>query len=391
VELSQGKLYKDRNINIVFGVTLMSVVAVASITPAFPKIVVELHIAEAQVGMLITAFTLPGVILIPFIGVFADRFGRKRLLVPSLFLFGLAGGACALTSEFSILVVLRVFQGIGGAALGALNVTILGDLFSGEHRAAAIGLNTSVLNLAVAAYPLIGGALATLAWNYPFFLPLAAIPVGFLVLFGLNNPEPRNKQSLGKYLGSVWGYLKDIKIAGAFAAGVSAFVVLYGSYMTYLSLFLADSFSASPFIIGLFSSGVALSAALVSSQLGRMVRIMSLTNLLKVSFVFHAASLVLLPFMPRLELVLIPVIIFGIGFGMTTPSLQTYIAGAAPAEYRAAFMSVNGAMLRLGQTLGPLIFGMVYSCAGFRGTFLAGAGLALTVAVVGFVGGKMVR
>lgn len=388
--LSQAKLYKDRNLQIIFCVTLMAVLGVSSITPAFPRIVEELQITRTDVGMLITAFTFPGVILALFVGVIADRFGRKRILVPSLFLFGLAGGACAFTRNFNILIILRVLQGIGGASLGSLNLTILGDLFSGDRRAGAMGLNASVLNIAVGAYPIIGGALATLAWNYPFFLPLAAIPIGFLVLGCLNNPEPRSKQSLREYLGSTWSHLKNIKIASAFATGVIIFLILYGPYMTYFSLFLGTSFNASPLIIGLILSSSPLIAALVSSQLGRIVKIISPTNLVKLGLAIRAIALALLPFMPSLELLLVPTFIFGVGSGILTPSLQTYIAGAAPSEYRAAFMAINAMMFRLGQTLGPLIFGLVYLYSGFDGTFLAGAGLALAVAIIGVIGGKII-
>jgi predicted MFS family arabinose efflux permease len=95
--------------------------------------------------------------------------------------------------------------------------------------------------------------------------------------------------------------------------------------------------------------------------------------------------------MPHLALVAIPVVIFGIGQGITIPSLQTYIAGAAPAEYRAAFMSINTTMLRLGQTLGPLVFGLIYSRADFDGVFFYGAGLALITALAGFIGGRALR
>jgi len=136
----------------------MAVLGVSSISPAFPRIMEALNISEAEVGMLIVAFTIPGVVLTPFIGILADRIGRKRILVPSLFLFGLAGGACALVTEFDTLIVLRVLQGIGATSLATLNLTILGDLFHGERRAAAIGLNASVLNIGIAAYPLLGGS-----------------------------------------------------------------------------------------------------------------------------------------------------------------------------------------------------------------------------------------
>ena len=158
------KLYRDPNLLIVFGVTLTAVLAVSSIAPALPTIRDALGISDLQVGLLITAFTFPGMVLAPFLGVLADRYGRKRILVPSLFLFGIAGTACALAPDFNSLIRLRIFQGVGGAALGSINTTVIGDMYAGRQRAAAMGLNASVLNVGTAAYPLIGGALAALAW-----------------------------------------------------------------------------------------------------------------------------------------------------------------------------------------------------------------------------------
>ncbi len=389
--MPQGKFYKDRNFRIVLGVTLMAVLGVSSISPAFPRIMEALNISETEVGMLIIAFTIPGVVLTPFIGILADRAGRKRVLVPSLFLFGLAGGACALVTEFNTLIALRVLQGVGGASLSTLNLTILGDLFQGERRTAAIGLNTSVMNVGVATYPLLGGALATIAWNYPFLLPLVAIPLGLIVLFRLNNPEPRNRESLWKYLGGAWGYFKNIKVASAFIAGVIILLIYYGTYLTYLSLYLKALFDTSSFIIGVILSSMAVTSALVSSQMGKITRLISAPDLIKLGFVLQAVSLAMLPFLPRVELILIPTCIFGLAMGVMLPSLMTYIAGVAPTQYRAVVMSMNSTMIRLGQTLGPLVLGLVYIHASFDGVFLYGAGLALVTAVVGFVGGKIIR
>ena len=389
--MPQKNFFWDRNFQLVQAVTLMAVLGVSSISPAFPRIIEALNISETEVGMLIVAFTIPGVFLTPFIGVLADRFGRKRILVPSLLLFGLAGGACGLVNEFDILIALRVLQGVGAASLSTLNLTVLGDLYHGERRAAAIGLNASVVNVAVAAYPLLGGALATFAWNYPFFLPLVAIPIRLIVLFGLNNPEPRSRESLRQYLGSALGYLRNIKVISACIASVIVFVVVYGPYQTYLSLYLADSFKASPFLIGVILSTSAVTSALVSSQLGKIVKLIALPDLIRLGFVLQAASMALLPFLPRVELMLISTFILGLGMGVLLPGLVTYIAGVAPLEYRAAVMSINSTMLRLGQTLGPLIFGLVYIYSDFEGVFLYGAGLALLTGVVGFVGGKIIR
>lgn len=389
--MTQAKVYKDRNLQVIFGVTLLSVLAVTSIAPAFPRIVEELHISKTDVGMLITAYTLPGIVLSLFLGVFADRFGRKRILVPSLFLFGLAGGACALTREFNILLALRVLQGIGGAGVSILNWVILGDLFSGRQRAEAVGLNSSVLNIGSASYPAIGGALAMLAWNYPFLLSLVAIPIGVLILYFLHNPEPRSGQGLRQYLAGTWGSLKRIRVVGAFTAAVAVFILHHGAYYTYLSLFLGISWHASPFVIGIIFSVASLVAVAVSSQLGRLVRVMSEANLIKLGFVIYAVGSVLFSFATQLELVLTAAIIYGVGHGIAIPCLQTYVAGLAPFEYRAAFMSLNTTVHRVGQTLGPPILGLAYIYAGFEGVFLSAAGLALAVAVVGAIGGRMIH
>jgi len=370
---------------------MMAVAAVSIITPAFPKIVEELVISRTQVGLLITTFTLPAVFLAPFTGLLADRFGRKQILVPSLLIFGLAGGACALIKNFNVLLVLRTLQGIGGASLGSINLTILGDLFSDNERTEAMGLNSSVLAMSISLYPMLGGALAMLSWSYPFLIALVAIPIGFLVMFGLQSPAPRNKQSFRQYIGGAWKHFRKFKVIVAFTAGVIIFIMLYGTYLTYLSLYLDASFQASPFIIGLIISSRSFTAGIVASQLGKLSRRFSPPTLTKIGLVLSGLGLVLFPIMPRLEYTLIPAFIFGLGGGVMTPGLQVYVASLAPNEYRGIFMSINATMFRLGQTLGPLIFGVIYSFAEFDGVFFFGAGLAFVAAAAGFAGARMVR
>ncbi len=371
-------LYRDRSLQIVFGVTLMAVLGVASITPAFPRMREEWGLSPGEVALLITAFTLPGVLLAPFIGIMADRIGRKQLLVPSLFLFGVAGGAIALTSNFGVILGLRVLQGVGAAALGAINVTIIGDLFSGERRAAAMGLNASVLSVGVASYPAIGGALALLGARYPFLLSLVAIPLGVVVMTSLHNPEPRSRQSLKDYLGGTWQYLKRLKVAGLFAAGILTFVLLYGAWLAYLPIFLGDApFNASPLVIGLILASVNVVSAIVASQLGRITQRFSAMSLVKAAYPVYAVSLAMIPLMPALGFFILPAMALGVAQAINLPSIQIEVAGLAPLEHRAAFMSVNTMMLRLGQTVGPLLMGLAYVYTSPDTAFFAAALLAL--------------
>ncbi len=382
---SRKPIYLDANLQVVFGVTLMAVLGVASITPAFPNVVQELRISATEIGLLITVFTFPGVLLTLVLGVFADRFGRKKILVPSLMLFGIAGGACGFAHDFNLLLLLRFIQGIGAASLGSLNVTIIGDLYSGKERAAAMGYNASVLSVGIASYPAIGGALAMLGWYYPFFLPITAIPIGLLVLFSLRNPEPKSKQHLKEYLSSVLHGIKNRQALGIFIASIMSFIILYGSYLTYFPLLLGDSFGATPLIIGLIMSGTSLATALTSSQLGRLSKIYSKRTLLKAAFILYALGLAIIPVAPTLLVLLIPTILFGIGHGINIPSIQILLAELAPTEHRAAFMAIYGTVLRLGQTLGPLLMGAVFSIWGISGAFYTGSAFCVGALILVFL------
>ncbi len=360
----------------------MAIMGVASVTPAFPLIAEEFGVSPKQVGYLITFFTFPGVFLAPVLGVLADRMGRKKILVPSLFLFGIAGSACALARDFNTLLALRVIQGTGAAALAALNVTIMGDLYRGKERTTAMGYNASVLSIGTATYPLAGGALAMLGWHYPFVLPVIAIPVGLLVLLSLKTPEPRNRQRLGIYIAKVWRGLHNLQVIGLLVGGFVTFVILYGSYLTFLPFLIENSFGGSPLAIGLIMCAASLATAVTSVRLGALARRFSEKWLLTVGYIFFAASLVLIPFMPSVWLLLIPSALYGVGAGINIPNIISLLAGIAPMTRRAALMSINGMVLRLGQTLGPLVMAGVLGLWNIDAVFFAGALFSLGMFVV---------
>ncbi|MBW2028229.1 MAG: MFS transporter [Deltaproteobacteria bacterium] len=372
-------LYRDRNLQIVFGITLMAVMGVASISPAFPAIIAEFRLSPRDIGWLISVFTLPGVVLAPLLGVLADRWGRKRILVPSLFIFSMAGVGCVFAGTYTQLLVLRFFQGVGAAAIGSLNVTLIGDLFSGKQRGAAMGYNASVLSIGTACYPLIGGLLAVVGWNFPFLLPLLAVPVALLVLFVLKNPEPQKQQSLSAYFRRILSAL-NLEVFGLYLASCVTFIILYGSYLTYYPILIERRFSGGPVEIGVVMSLMSFSTAFSSAQLGRLVQRFSESSLIRASYLLYAAALVLMLWLPNMSLQVLPALLYGVAHGINFPSIQTILAGIAPLEQRAAFMSLNGMVLRLGQTLGPLLMGFVYNFGGIGASFYAGAILGLGMA-----------
>ena len=379
-----GPVWKDHNLHVVWFVTLMAVLGSSSVSPAFPEVRQQFGVSVGQVGLLITVFTLPGVFLTFFAGALSDRFGRKRILVPSLLLFGSAGGACALAPNFETLLLLRVLQGVGAASLGALNVTLVGDLFSGRERTTALGYNSSVLNVGTASYPAIGGALAAFGWYYPFALPLLAIPVALLVLFSLRNPEPRNDQELKEKAQSVWERAKNGCVIGLFANTFVVFVILFGALIAYLPSFMSERFGSGSLFIGLVLASTSVTAALASTQAGRLADRFSEKVLIRTSYLLYAVSLCLVPLVPSVWLLFVPTVLFGVAQTLNLPSAFSLLNEAAPDENRGAFISLNSTILRLGQTLGPVLMLAATLPFGLGAAYLLATTLAAAMFLVAF-------
>ncbi|MBD1903640.1 MFS transporter [Trichocoleus sp. DQ-A3] len=379
---NQTRLYQDKNLLIIFTVSLITFLVLASIPPAFPKIIQALNVPPQKIGLLISVFSFPSLALGPVVGVFADRVGRKQILVPSLVLFGIAGTACALARDFNLLLWFLFLQGIGAASLHSLTIALISDLYSGVRRTTAIGYNTSIITASTAIYSIIGGALAVIGWYYPFLLSLAAIPVALLVWFRLKNPEPTGEKPLNVNLLNALKSFKNRQLARLFIASTAQFMLLYGALRTYLPLLIADSFKSSSWVIGLILASIPVASAITASQVGRLARRFPETTLIRASFVFYALALLGVPFASNLWFLLIPTVLFGIGFGICSPITLSLVAARSSKEYLATVISVNGTFCNVGRIIGPLLMGVVLNIGGTSGVFYAGAGIAIVTLVI---------
>ncbi len=350
----------------------MAILGVSSIIPALPDIMEGLKFTPTTIGLSISVFTLPGVIFSPLVGILADRVGRKKILIPSLFLFGAAGFLCFFARTVETLLTLRFIQGMGAAPLGVLYGTIIGDLYSGRDRGAAMGYNASVLSMGTAFFPALGGSLAMLGWNWPFLLPLLAIPLGILIMLGMKTPEPRNKEALGDYMKGALRQMRTRKALALFATTFLTFIILYGPIVTYLPLLLANRFQATPGTIGMIFLAASLMTAVASFQLGWLTERVGQRALLAAGAVFYGLCMIGVPNMPGFWLTILPVTSFGIAQGLNIPTIMTMLTSIAPMEQRGAFMAANGMLLRLSQTVAPMFMGGVYALFGMEAVFMVG-------------------
>jgi predicted MFS family arabinose efflux permease len=99
-------------------------------------------------------------------------------------------------------------------------------------------------------------------------------------------------------------------------------------------------------------------------------------TLIALSFALAAVALALVPEGHTPLAISLPVVLFGASNGLGLPAMSTLLAGSAPPELRGAIMSMNGTVLRLGQTLGPLLMGWAHTVGGLDLVFYVGAGVA---------------
>lgn len=366
----------------IFGITLTSVMGVTSIAPAFPSISRALGVSTGQIGLLITFFTIPGILFTPILGILADRLGRKVILIPSLILFGLAGTACAFANSFGQLLLLRAVQGIGSAALGVLNLTLIGDLYTGNRRAQAMGYNGSVLSVGTALYPAIGGALAIIEWYYPFFIALLALPVGLGAAVLLKAKPLENGMKLNLYFREVTSLLKSKLVIGLFTGIFLTCMMLYGGYITFFTVLLDEKFSKNALAIGIILSSSSLVTALTASRLGWLTQRFSEESLILTSSILYLLLFLFIPQVTNIWFFAIPIVLFGIAQGINLPSVLNLLTGYAPRELRAAFLSMNWMVMKAGQALGPYLLGLIYLAYHLEGTFYVTAMIAAAFVLV---------
>src|SRR5438034_8944124 len=150
------------------------------VTTALPVIRKDLHATIESLEWTVNAYTLTFAVLLITGAALGDRFGRRRMFVIGLAIFTGASAAAALSPSIEALIAARALQGVGGAIVTPLTLTILSAAVPAERRGLALGAWGAIGGLAVAIGPLVGGAVVQgLAWQWIFWLN---VPIGLLVI-----------------------------------------------------------------------------------------------------------------------------------------------------------------------------------------------------------------
>jgi EmrB/QacA subfamily drug resistance transporter len=403
-----------------FMVTLDNLV----VTTAIPVIKRDLNAGLGGLEWTVNAYTLVFAVLLLTGAALGDRFGRRRMLALGLGVFTLASAAAALAPTIGALDAARAVQGLGGALVLPLTLTILSASVPPERRGLALGAWGGISGLAIAFGPLVGGAVVSgISWHWIFWLnvPIGIVLVPLVLLRLEESRGPWGRVDLpglglasAGLLGIVWGLVRantlgwtSPEIAGALVAGVAltaAFVVwelraqapmlpmqffrdrtfalantasLFFSFGMFGSVFLLAQFFQvvqhySPLASGLRILPWTAMPMVVAPIAGAMSDRIGGHRLMGAGLALQATGLAWIaavssPTTPYADL-FAPFALSGIGMGLFFAPVANVVLSSVAHEAQGQASGANNAIRELGGVLGVAVLASVFASYGGYGT-----------------------
>lgn len=382
-------LLSDTSFLAVVSIGLVSTLGINVASAGLPSITEALVVPSGRAGLIVTAYTLPALLMVPVSGVVADVYGRRVVVLPSLVLFSLAGGAITLAGNFETILAFRVLQGLAAAGMMPLTVTVLGDLYTGTKGTTAQGIRVASLGINSISIPVLVGYLSGFAWRYPFYLYLLGLPATAFVYTYLpetaaatDDDQPLGR-TLREYLVSLKAGIRDTNTSVLISGGFARDFIRY-TLLTFVPLYAVASFD-SPFVAAGAIISVRGVAQLAVSPLAGVIATRLTQKWALVGAVgVGVASTVLLPFAPNLPAVIAIFALYSAGDAVFSPVIKDMVTDTTTTDQRAGVISSMKVLNYAGQTAGPAFFGLVLALAGYDVVF------GLSAACLAVYGGVLV-
>jgi len=182
---------------------LLATINSGTLIIALPDLERSLHTTLLQLVWVILAYMIASTVLVLTAGRLSDLFGRKRAYVLGFAFFTLASLGAGFSADGTQLILWRILQGIGGAAIFANAAALVTDAFPHRQLGLAMGTNTMVAAVGLVIGPVLGGALVEISWHWVFWFN---IPIGVAGTFWawavLNETERSEKATSLDLLGT---------------------------------------------------------------------------------------------------------------------------------------------------------------------------------------------
>ncbi|PTJ99223.1 multidrug efflux MFS transporter NorA [Mammaliicoccus sciuri] len=348
----------NNKLNVLYFNIFLMFLGISIVIPVLPTILHDLDLNGSDLGMLVAVFAMFQMIASPFGGRFADKFGKKIIIIIGLLLFSISEFIFAMGNSFSILLVSRVLGGISAAFVMPGVNGMIGDLSTSENRAKNFSYMSAVINTGFIVGPGVGGFLAEISHRMPFYFAgaLGIIALLFSVLLLKEASDDDSNETARPKVKEPFPYK-------LFVVPVIIMLILsYGlaSTETMFSLYTAEKVGFEPKDISIAITGGAIVGVIFQLFLfEKLVGKIGEIKLTLFSLIYSVLILGAFVYASHYITVMLVSFVIFIGFDLIRPSMTNYFSKLAGNNQGTAG-GLNSAATSVGNLIGPLVAGAAF-------------------------------
>ena len=350
---------------VTLGLVLMNLfiafLGIGLVIPVLPTLMYELGINGPTIGYLTAAFALAQLIVSPFAGKAVDQWGRKRMMVLGLFIFGFSEVLFGLGKEIEVLFISRLLGGVSAAFIMPAVTAFIADITTMDTRPRALGYMSAAISTGFIIGPGIGGFLAEFGTRTPFFFAGAFGTVAAILSMILLSEPERNTEHHEQALNEQSGFKRIFK-PHYFIAFMLIFIASFGlaAFESFFSLFVDHKFQFTPSDIAIVITGGAIFGAVAQVLLfERLTRIWGEIKLIRYSLLVSTVLVFLMTVVHSYFSILLVTFIVFVGFDLFRPAVTSYLSKIAGNE-QGFVGGMNSMFTSLANISGPIIGGMLF-------------------------------
>ncbi|MBT9568983.1 MAG: MFS transporter [Thiobacillus sp.] len=351
-------------------------------TPVLPLFAQTLNASPAEIGWIVMASTLPGVLISYPAGALSDRLGTRGLLLASLVVFATAPLLYLLIDTPGQLMAVRFYHGFATAIFGTVATAAIAERYTAD-RAARLSTYSSITIVGRSAAPFLGGFLISLASFDAVYIACAisgALALAAGLLLDDDAPTPTVKRERPRFWASLATVLRDRSIMLVSAVEAAQYLV-FGAIEAFLALF-AASLGIPAWQIGVILGVQLVSIVFAKPLMGRVSDRVGRRRVILPGLLVGAASIALLPFAAGFAGLTALSLAFGVGFATVTSSTTALVADLTRNGRFGSSMGVLRTVMDVGQSIGPVLTGWMLGLAGYGSAFTVLAAILIAAALL---------
>lgn len=304
------------------GATLLAALGISIVSVALPTLARAFSVSISGIQWVVTAYLASVTVMVVIAGRIGDRYGHRRILLIGLCIFALSALLCAASTTLTMLVAGRLLQGVGGAILMVVPMSIARETIARERMGSAMGLLGSMSAIGTALGPSAGGVLiGSFGWQASFIaLAALALPVALASLVAL----PRTIHTKANDPGACTALLSMLgsrRLAGGLAMNALVAIVMI-STLTIGPFYLTFALRLDVAAVGIIMSAGPIMSAISGVPAGRATDRFTTSTVIKAGLLTIVFGLICLASLPRL----FGVCGYVVAICLLTPGFQLFLA-----------------------------------------------------------------